>query len=195
MSNRPTSSMRAGHAAMVAGGVAAVMLVQGFLSSIATLVGNLGALTVLVLVQPVNLGSFYEFTPTLDAVLRRILPFAAGIFLVLWLRAPVTRNLSVRSTVKRSAAASLGGAVAFAVVNAVVRSVIVIVGPDHDPLSLDNNVGFQITGAIRDASFALIYETPLVVLAGLAVRAWLRARSESASLTSRGGLTESPAVE
>lgn len=148
--------------------IAALILAQSVLSSLAGWIGSN-------FYQRVSFGAaafddFVGWQPYLaDAFLKVTLPFAVGVFISLWLIAPLAGELTVRFVITRGLLASAAGAVLVLVVNVVVEFVTML------------GFGFDIRGlahtgitAIGTAANVFIYTTPIVVLAAVLLWLWLR---------------------
>ncbi len=148
--------------------VAGLILVQAVVSSLAAWIGG-------AFYQRVSFGAvaFDDFSPwqpyLLDSFVKVTLPFAVGVFLSLWLIAPLAGELRVRFVITRGLLASAAGSVLVLVVNVVVEFVTML------------GFGFDIRGlahtgitAIGTAVNVFVYTTPIVVLAAVLLWLWLR---------------------
>ena len=150
-------------------GFVALVLIQNFLSSLAGWIGSS-------LYERVSFGSAsFEWTPwqpgyLLETFLKSSLPFAVGVFVSLWLIAPLAAELTVRFVVTRALLASAAGSVLVVVVTLFIDLVGLIA---H---------GFELHSFAHSGIFAIgrgvdafIYSTPVVVLAAVLLWLWLRA--------------------
>lgn len=149
--------------------VAAVMLLQSVL-------GALSGWATSALYEGVSFGSaaYDEFVgPQFDGVLGQFLtvtlPFAVGVFVSLWLIAPLAGQLGVRFVITRGLLASAAGAVFVFVVSIVVQFVTMI-------RYVFDIRGFAHSGviAVSTGVNVLIFTTPIVLLAAVLLWLWLR---------------------
>ena len=155
-------------ALVTAAGMAALLLLQGVLSSLA---GWISAQ----LYARVSFGaesfdpSPWSFGSLLDPFLQSTLPFAIGVFISLWLIAPIAAELTLPFVITRTLLASAAGALLVLIVAVVVDLVAFL------------RLGFDIHGfahsvivAISQGVGIFITTTPVVVLAGVLLWLWLR---------------------
>ena len=149
--------------------IAVLILVQSVLASLAGWIGS-------TLYQRVSFGSEAfadligpQFTQVLEQFARVTLPFAIGVFVSLWLIAPLAEQLTLRFVITRGLLASAAGAVlVFAVslfvdVVTMVRYVFDIRGFAHSGVI-----------AVGTAIDVLIFTTPIVILGAVLLWLWLR---------------------
>jgi hypothetical protein len=148
--------------------VAAVILVQSVLGSIVGWVSS-------ALYERVSFGArAFEFTPwqpsfILDPFLTVTLPFALGVFLSLWLIAPLAAQLTVRFVITRGLLASVAGGVVVLVV-ALVIATVTQVQYVFDIRGMAHSVVIALTTGVN----TVIYTTPVVLLAAVLLWLWLR---------------------
>lgn len=172
-------------ALVTAVGVLAVLLAQDVLSS---LVGYFQASSSLSLqaaqaesngLYDLNVG--FSPWPTLEGILRFVLPFALGVFLSLWVIAPVSHELTPRFVLTRAGLATLAGAVLVIIANVLFA----VFGAFSPTGSLSGNSfptpGFDgsylvqgMIAALAAGLNAVISKAPLVLLAGVLLWLWLR---------------------
>ena len=172
-------------ALVTAVGVLAVLLAQDVLSS---LVGYFQASSYLSLqaaqaesngLYDLNVG--FSPWPTLEGILRFVLPFALGVFLSLWVIAPVSHELTLRFVLTRAGLATLVGAVLVIIANVLFA----VFGAFSPTGSLFGNSfptpGFDgsylvqgLIAALAAGLNAVISKAPLVLLAGVLLWLWLR---------------------
>lgn len=118
--------------------------------------------------------SLLVLSPTGEGALRYILPFVLGVFVGLWLLAPLSHELGVRFVVTRSALAAAAGGLMMIVVNVVIGLVDAVSGLSVSGTFDEAQFGQAMIGAGSSAMRALILYTPMVVLAGIVLWIWLR---------------------
>jgi hypothetical protein len=117
----------------------------------------------------------------LTSALMTSLPFVIGVFLSLWLIAPIGADLHIMHVVMRSGLAAGVGATVVFVVTAIIAvfSRIALAGtlfgnsfpsPSYDANSLPQELGYLLEGALS----GFIAQAPVVVLAGVFLWIWLR---------------------
>lgn len=113
-----------------------------------------------------------------STMFRYVVVFALGVFLVLWLLAPISAAISLRLTIARAALAVAGGALLTVVVGLIVgvsetlsSSLFGARMPDVDGL------GYQVIGAVQGFFATMVDLGPVVLLA--AVLIWLRLRARA----------------
>jgi hypothetical protein len=111
---------------------------------------------------------------------RYVVVFALGVFLVLWLLAPISAAISLRLTIARAALSVLGGAVLTVIVgiglgitHTLSSSLFGARFPEID------GIGHVIVGAVQGLVATIVELGPVVLLA--AVLIWLRLRSRAAA--------------
>jgi hypothetical protein len=112
------------------------------------------------------------------SMFRYVVVFALGVFLVLWLLAPISAAISLRLAIARAALSVAGGALLTVVVGLVLGVVGTLSSsifgarfPEFD------GIGFQVVGAVQGFVSIVVELGPVVLLA--AVLVWLRLRSRS----------------
>jgi hypothetical protein len=149
--------------------IAAVIVLQSLLGSfVGWIVGTL--------YQRVSFGvaafddvAGWQATAVIDAFLSVTLPFAVGVFLSLWLIAPLAGQLTLRFVITRGLLASAAGTVLVFVVNVVVGFVTML-GFGFDVRGFAHSVVIAIGTAVN----VFIYTTPIVLLAVVLLWFWLR---------------------
>ncbi len=149
--------------------VAAVILLQSVLGALAGWatsffyeLASFGSASLSEMVGP-------QFTEVFEQFARVTLPFALGVFISLWLIAPLAGALSLRFVITRGLLASAAGAVLVFVVSVFV-----------DVVTMARYVfdirGFAHSGviAVSTAVNVFIYTTPIVFLAAVLLWLWLR---------------------
>ena len=128
----------------------------------------------------------YTFHPTVEQLLFFILPLTLGVFLALWLIAPISDELTTRFVLTRAGLASAGG-VLLTIVIRIVKGLVESIGattsspwtePTQSPPPSEG-VNFQVFGqnsldAISYGVGTFIFFTPIVMLAGMLLWLWLR---------------------
>jgi len=111
-----------------------------------------------------------------STIFRYVVVFALGVFLVLWLLAPISAAISLRLTIARAALAVAGGAVLSFVVGLVLdisgtvsSSLFGARLPEFD------GAGWVVVGAVQGLVATVVELGPVVLLA--AVLVWLRLRA------------------
>jgi hypothetical protein len=156
-------------ALVTAGLIAALLLVQSVLGALFGWVGS-------TLYQGVSFGAagFSElvgpqFTQVGDHFARVTVPFAIGVFVSLWLIAPLAEQLTLPFVITRGLLASAAGAVLVFVVSlfidavSMIRYVFDIRGLGHSGVI-----------AVGTAIDVVIYTTPIVILGAVLLWLWLR---------------------
>jgi hypothetical protein len=127
----------------------------------------------------------FEFHPTVDQLLFFVLPLTLGVFLCLWVVAPISDELTVRFVLTRAALASAGAALLVIVFQAV-QGLFESIGASSTsyPWSLGiphetEGVNFEVFGqntldAVASGVSTFIFHTPVVMLAGVLLWLWLR---------------------
>ena len=110
-----------------------------------------------------------QFTQVIEQFTRVTLPFAVGVFVSLWLIAPLAGQLTLRFVITRGLLASAAGAVLVFVVSLVVDVVTMA-------FYVFDIRGFAHSGviAISTAINVFIYTTPIVILGAVLLWLWLR---------------------
>ena len=112
------------------------------------------------------------------SMFRYVVIFALGVFLVLWLIAPISAAISLRLAIARAALAAAGGALLTVIVGLVLGVVGTlsssIFGARFPEFS---GIGFQVVGAVQGFVSLVLELGPVVLLA--AVLVWLRLRAIS----------------
>jgi len=149
--------------------IAAAILLQSILGSLAAWAGSF-------FYQAVSFGragfsdiAAPQFTQVIEQFTRVTLPFALGVFVSLWLIAPLAGQLSLRFVITRGLLASAAGAVLVFVVSLFVDLVTMI-------RYVFDIRGFGHSGviAVGTAIDVLIYTTPIVILGAVLLWLWLR---------------------
>jgi len=171
-------------AAVTAGGVAAVILVQELLHLV---IGWLSSLPYM-LDGGYGLGYFGGYGPSYVDVLSRLMtvavPVGVGFFLSLWLLAPITGGQRLLGVIARGAIATAAGTAVMLVLNVLlgVLSAFVTRGslfgnsfpfPDFN----EGNAFYGISSAFSGAFATLVGTLPLGVLAAVLLWLWLRERA------------------
>jgi hypothetical protein len=149
--------------------IAALILVQGLLASVAAWI--FGGLY-----ERVSFGAaafeFHAWQPgyVIEPFLTVTLPFAIGVFLSLWLIAPLAAELTVAFVVTRGLLASAVGALLVLVVNFVI-DLVRLVGFGFDIRGFAHAVITEVGQAVD----VFIYTTPIVLLGAVLLWLWLRA--------------------
>lgn len=107
---------------------------------------------------------------------RYVVIFALGVFLVLWLVAPVTAAISLRLTIARAALAVLGGSL-LTVITGLILGIAGTMSSSLFGARMPDveGVGFQVVGAVQGFFATVVELGPVVLLA--AVLVWLRLRA------------------
>ena len=163
-------------ALVTAVGVLVVLLAQAVLGSLVGYMQYLGYS----IGQQGNPGP-YGFSPSVETILRYILPFALGVFLSLWVVAPVSHELTLPFVLTRAGLASLAGALLVIIVNALFALFGAISATGHlfgnsfpTPGFDGNYFGQNLLGSLASGLNSFISDTPLVLLAGVLLWLWLR---------------------
>lgn len=150
--------------------VAAVILVQ-------SLLGSVFGWAVSFLYQLVSFGRAGfsdvvgpQFFGTAEQFAKVTLPFAVGVFVSLWLIAPLAAQLGVRFVITRGLLASAAGGVLVLVVGLFV-DLVVYLGAGFSIRGYAHSVIIDIGTAVN----VVIYTTPIVLLAAVLLWLWLRA--------------------
>ena len=149
--------------------IAALILVQGLLASVAAWI--FGGLY-----ERVSFGAaafeLHAWQPgyVIEPFLTVTLPFAIGVFLSLWLIAPLAAELTVAFVITRGLLASAAGAVLVLVVNFVI-DLVRLVGFGFDIRGFAHAVITEVGQAVD----VFIYTTPIVLLGAVLLWLWLRA--------------------
>ena len=149
--------------------IAAVIVAQSLLGSIAGWI-------ISSLYERVSFGSSgFEFMPwqalqILDPLWRVTLPYALGVFLSLWLIAPLAEQLTVRYVITRGLLASAAGGVVVLLVS-VVTTFATMVTYVFDIRGLAHGLIVSLGTAVN----VVIYTTPIVLLGAVLLWLWLRA--------------------
>lgn len=160
-------------ALVVAAGVLAVTLAQTVAGSIVTTATSFGFGG-----GPDFILGIWSLTVVGAALVE--VPFAIGVFLSLWLLAPIAAELRIGHVITRSLLAAGAGAVlvlVFQVIAALVRGVAMSRGifggsfPFSDLAS--SNVGQQMLSSVQTAAAQFIALAPVVVLVGIFLWLWL----------------------
>jgi hypothetical protein len=168
-------------ALLTSAGVFAVLLVQGFLSTALSGTAAFGAFGV-----GFGQSAGQLWGSLLQDSLLTSLPFAVGVFLMLWQVAPIGPELRFAHVVTRALLAAAGGVVVVAFV-AVIASLItavahlpaVFVGPVFGDLQgAFQNFGLQVEQGVLAGFRTFILEVPLVVLGGLLLWGWQQRHPE-----------------
>ena len=110
---------------------------------------------------------------------RYVVIFALGVFLVLWLLAPISAAISLRLAIARAALAVVGGAV----LSVAAGLVLGVVGTLSSSLfgarfPEVEGIGYLVIGAVQSLVATIVELGPVVLLA--AVLVWLRLRARAA---------------
>jgi hypothetical protein len=154
-------------------GLLALLALQEFLASLVNFLGSLGYIGI-DKARPENsegydVGTVYQFAPSLDGLLHYLIPFTLGVFVALWLLAPISDELTLRFVLTRAGLAALAGSLFVILVNLVVGLVTSLAGGFDSTLLLQSAVGALSTGLVT-----FIFQTPVVMLAGVLLWLWLR---------------------
>lgn len=159
-------------AAVIAVGVLAFILVQGVLRGVISTLFSLG------MPDFVYVGAIWSGVVASATLVE--LPFAVGVFLCLWLIAPVAAELRLGHVITRSVLAAGAGAVLVLVVQGIQALVMGIwVGGGLFGASFPfsgfsgNDMGHRMGFAMQTAAGSFIDLVPLVVLAGVFLWMWL----------------------
>jgi hypothetical protein len=157
-------------------GLLALMAAQEFLASFVNYLGSLGYIGV-DQAQPENSGlhditidNSYQFTPSIDTVLHYLLPFALGVFVALWLLAPISDELTARFVITRAGLAALAASLLVILVNLVLGLVWSVGAGGFDSTFFLHSVVESLTSGL----LGFIFKTPLVMFAGVLLWLWLR---------------------
>jgi len=148
--------------------IAVLILAQSLLASVIGWIGS-------TFYQRVSFGAAaFDDVPgwqpyVFDAFLKVTLPLAIGVFVSLWLIAPLAAELTVRFVITRGLLASAAGTVLVLVV-AIVVDFITMLGFGFDIRGFAHSV----IVAIGTAVDVFIYTTPIVALAAVLLWLWLR---------------------
>jgi hypothetical protein len=118
-------------------------------------------------------------TITLDDLLGSLLPFGLGVFLCLWILAPIAAALELRFVVTRAVLAAVAGAFVLFLVNAVIPFVHLansgrLVTANGAGLDLDvKSVGLVVLSALILGASAFLEWVALVVVAGIFQWSWV----------------------
>ncbi|TQL47784.1 hypothetical protein FB562_0854 [Homoserinimonas aerilata] len=159
-------------AAVIAVGVLAVIVVQGVLRGVTSTLFSLG------MPDLGYVGTIWSDVTTSVALVE--FPFAIGVFLCLWLVAPVAAELRLAHVITRSVLAAGAGAVLVLVVQGFQALVVGIwVGGGLFGASFPfsgfsgSDIGYRLGFAMQTAVGSFIDLVPLVVLAGVFLWMWL----------------------
>ena len=150
--------------------VAALILVQSFLASLVGWVINL-----LYVWASFGVAAFDEFigwepSQIVEPFLSVTLPFAIGVFVSLWLIAPLAEQLTLPFVFTRGLLASAAGALLVFVVSLVI-SVVTQIGYGFDI----RGFGHAVIMDIGTTANVFIFTTPIVLFAAVLLWLWLRA--------------------
>ena len=157
-------------------GLLALLSVQRFLASLVNYLGSLGYIGVDQArfensdVAVYDVGTVYQFAPSLNDLLYFLIPFALGVFVALWLLAPISDELTLRFVITRAGLAGLTASVLVILVNLVLGLVRSVSAAGFDPTSFLQSV----VAALNTGLSTFIFQTPLVMLAGVLLWLWLR---------------------
>lgn len=169
-------------ALLTSAGVFAVLLVQGFLSTALSGTAAFGAFG---LGWGSRAGDLWG--DLVQDSLLTSLPFAVGVFLMLWQVAPIGPGLRFAHVVTRAVLAAAGGvvvvtfvAVIASLVTAVAHLPALFVGPVAGGIpGAFQNFGLQVEQGVLAGFRTFILEVPLVVLGGLLLWGWQQRHPES----------------
>jgi len=157
-------------------GLLVLMSVQSFLGSLVNYLGSLGYIGI-DRARPENsdltvydVGTIYQFAPSVDELLHFLIPFALGVFVALWLLAPISDELTLRFVITRAGLAALTASILVIVVNLILGVVWSFSAGGFDST-------FFLQSAVEALSTGLstfIFQTPLVMFAGVLLWLWLR---------------------
>ena len=155
-------------------GLLALMSVQSFLGSLVNYLGSLGYIGI-DRARPDNAGIYdvgteYQFNPSLDELLHYLIPFALGVFVALWLVAPISDELTLRFVITRAGLAGLTASILVILVNLVLGLVWSLSAAGFDSTSFLQSVVTALTTGLS----TLIFQIPLVTFAGVLLWLWLR---------------------
>ena len=124
----------------------------------------------------------FQFQPTLDQLLFLILPFALGVFIALWLIAPISDELTLPFVLTRAGLAAASAAVVVIVFTAVkgLFDSIGALSPFDAAESAPAGVnlaafGYNALNAVTGGINIFVFSGPAVLLAGVMLWLWLRA--------------------
>lgn len=149
-------------------GLALLVLVQSLLLSLVAWIGG-------ALYERVSFGAAsFEWGPWSfgyfsESLLKTTLPFVVGVFVCLWLVAPIAADLTLRFVLTRALLASAFGAIVVLIVSVVVDFVRML-GFGFDIRGFAHSVILAISHAIE----VFITMTPLVMFAAVLLWLWLR---------------------
>jgi hypothetical protein len=149
-------------------GLALLLLLQSLLTSLSAWIGGALYARVSFGAESFELGQ-WQVNYFIDPVLKSTLPFALGVFISLWLIAPLAAELTLRFVLTRALLAATAGALLVTLVSVVVDFVSML------------KFGFDVRGlahsgilAISQGVNAFIYTTPVVMFAGVLLWFWLK---------------------
>lgn len=166
-------------------GLGLFVSLQQFLASLASFVRRLGYPA-----DPsgpdISEVNFWYFQPDTDYLLFFVLPLTLGVFLALWVIAPISDELTLRFVLTRAGLASAAGAL-LVIVFQTFQGLFASVGARWEgngissswPPPPGSSVNFEVFGqntldALASGVGAFIFETPKVMLAGVLLWLWLR---------------------
>jgi hypothetical protein len=114
-----------------------------------------------------------------SSMFRYVVVFSLGVFLVLWLIAPISAGITLRLTIARAAVAVVGGAL----LTVVAGLILGIAGTLSSSLfgarmPAVDGLGYQVVGAVQGFFATTVELGPVVLLAAILV--WLRLRARAA---------------
>jgi hypothetical protein len=123
----------------------------------------------------------YAFYPSFDEGLRYALPLALGVFVALWLLAPISHELTLRFVITRAGLAALAGVVLVIAVNIVLG---LFVSIHANGQLFGNSIPFvrfdgteflqELLSSVTSGLRIFLFDTPAVMLAGVLLWLWLR---------------------
>ena len=153
-------------------GLLVLQSLQSFLASLVNYFSSLGYIGVDQARGPsdVHVTTVYQFAPSIDELSRVLIPFALGVFVALWILAPISDELTVRFVLTRAGLASLAGSLLVIVVDLILGLVWAF-----SPTGFDSTEFLQsVVEALSTGLHVFIFTTPLVMFAGLMLWLWLR---------------------
>lgn len=129
--------------------------------------------------------NFWEFQPSADQLVFDLLPITVGVFLALWVIAPISDELTVRFVLTRAGLASAAGAVLVVLFQAV-QGLFQSIGEaastyswTTEPVEPTEGLNLEVFGqhtldALASGVNIFIFYTPVVMLAGVLLWLWLR---------------------
>jgi hypothetical protein len=151
-------------AALIAAALLVQLVLQSLIDPVVANVAQLG--TVLT-----DDGGLVPWSPErlVEPLLLGVLPFAIGVFLSLWMIAPIAAELGTRFVITRGLLATAAGAVVMLIVTLFV-DLLRQVAAGFDARSFGIEAALDIQGALN----VIIFRSPIVLLAAVLLWLWLR---------------------